>query len=214
MFSSLISPDCKSYLITDTITCKGSFLLYQFIQPKTILIGLAQNRNHYVTVGKKLGIQLEQIPDFNFIDLLNQLVNDSDISLDTILNQIKQSLSKLSKPTVIVDDVTPLLYFGLDVIKVITFLSELHHIVHDNGGLLVLLSHDDCPGDKDLVLLNNWISHQMETILVGFTEGVNGQLQVKRGSKSIEGKSVVEGLLLYYLTESGVNFFTRGSNNL
>ncbi|RHZ85668.1 hypothetical protein Glove_63g90 [Diversispora epigaea] len=77
-----IIPPKKSLLITDTLTSRGDFLIHHFIvnqikaNKHVILIGLAEIFNHYQSIARKLGVNLNlanQKGYFSFIDGLTSL---------------------------------------------------------------------------------------------------------------------------------------------
>jgi hypothetical protein len=74
----------------------------------------------------------------------------------------------------------------------------------------------DSPLDSDLVYLNKWVAFQSDVLIEcnrlesGYTESVDGQIQISKGPK-MASSSVVEGILLYKITENGPQYFSKGN---
>ncbi|CAI2169336.1 1412_t:CDS:2 [Funneliformis geosporum] len=82
-----LPPNKRSILITDTLSASGNFLIHHFIvnQVKSdkhvVLVGLSQIFNHYLTIGRKLGVNLTLATQkglLSFIDGLTSLYSQTD----------------------------------------------------------------------------------------------------------------------------------------
>ncbi|CAG8481307.1 6139_t:CDS:2 [Funneliformis mosseae] len=96
-------PSKRSILITDTLSASGNFLIHHFIvnQVKSdkhvVLVGLSQIFNHYLTIGRKLGVNLTlatQKGAFSFIDGLTSLYSQTD-------GFSKSTSTTITKPTAV-----------------------------------------------------------------------------------------------------------------
>ncbi|CAG8433848.1 9609_t:CDS:2 [Ambispora gerdemannii] len=102
-----IPPSGSSILIKDTIGAEGGFLIHHFLvnqlkaEKHAVLVSLAQTMQHYATIGRKLGINLQiaqQKGTFSYIDGLTHLYttapsssNDSTINPpSTISTNLRQ----------------------------------------------------------------------------------------------------------------------------
>ncbi|PKC74686.1 hypothetical protein RhiirA1_529390 [Rhizophagus irregularis] len=83
-----LPPNKKSILITDTLSASGNFLIHHFIvnqiksDKHVILVGFSQIFNHYLTIGRKLGVNLtlaNQKGLLSFIDGLTSLYSQTDL---------------------------------------------------------------------------------------------------------------------------------------
>ncbi|KAF0372994.1 elongator complex protein 6 [Gigaspora margarita] len=94
-FKNNLAPLKRSILITDTLLAQGNFLVHHFIvnqikaDKHVVLVGLSQNFNHYLNIGRKLGVNLtvsSQKGYFSFIDGLTSLtINSSTIASTSLL---------------------------------------------------------------------------------------------------------------------------------
>jgi hypothetical protein len=72
----------------------------------------------------------------------------------------------------------------------------------------------DSPNDSELQLLNQIMSYFANGILKctrldnGYTDGVDGQVVIQNGPRC---GTILPGLLLYSLKDTGAQFFTKGS---
>ncbi|GES76842.1 elongator complex protein 6 [Rhizophagus clarus] len=81
-----LPPNKKSILITDTLSASGNFLIHHFIvnqiksDKHVVLVGFSQTFNHYLTIGRKLGVNLtlaNQKGLLSFIDGLTSLYSQN-----------------------------------------------------------------------------------------------------------------------------------------
>jgi archaellum biogenesis ATPase FlaH len=132
-------------------------------------------------------------------------------SFEDILSKVKTAQDSI----IVLDNITPILFKGLPLVEVVEFVHSLAGICSKNSLKLVILTHNDSPDDIDLVNLNVMIGYYMDLILnvepleSGFTDGIDGQLRVIKGTNGNTG--IIEGLLLYRVHEAGVHWFTRGN---
>ncbi|KAJ3191443.1 hypothetical protein HK101_007696 [Irineochytrium annulatum] len=131
------------------------------------------------------------------------------------------------RPTVVVDDLTTLLYAGAPASEVVAFALALRRAVFTMGGTLVMLAHDDKTTgvDRDLALVVGELRAIMDCGLrvaglsSGHVEGVTGELFIKRGKRFEDGEEgsafgaaemPEQRRLLYHIAETGVRFFNPG----
>ncbi|CAG8782658.1 18918_t:CDS:2, partial [Racocetra persica] len=155
LFKNNLVPLKSSILITDTLSAQGNFLIHHFIvnqlkaDKHVVLVGLSQLFNHYLNIGKKLGVNLtsaSQKGHFSFIDGLTSLTPNSptasplptavltplsvtNCTKETLLNfynTIKTIItthhaSADSNVLLIFDDLSVLIYSGFKICDVLEF---------------------------------------------------------------------------------------------
>ncbi|CAG8465518.1 12698_t:CDS:2 [Dentiscutata erythropus] len=174
-FKNNLTPLKSSILITDTLSAQGNFLVHHFIvnqikaDKHVILVGLAQIFNHYLNIGRKLGVNLtvaSQKGQFSFIDGLTSLTINSSTSFPTsmitplsITNCTKETLlnfysvikkiitthhaSTNSNVLLIFDDLSVLVYSGFKVCDVLEFWGACRVLIEKYDGTLISLIHAD-----------------------------------------------------------------------
>ncbi|KAI8921788.1 hypothetical protein BC831DRAFT_475446 [Entophlyctis helioformis] len=133
------------------------------------------------------------------------------------------------KPCIVIDDLSMLLYAGMSPTQLVKLTMALCDLVIQRDGCLVVLAHDDCPDDQELVALNMWLARLSHVLLhvrpleSGVTDSVHGQLTVAIGpqsqwaaddSSSRSSRGVSAGTLLYRIADASVDWFALGSTRL
>ncbi|KAJ3037050.1 Elongator subunit elp6 [Rhizophlyctis rosea] len=228
--------------ITDELSADGSFLLHHFIgrqlkhddnSSQVFLVGLAQNQDHYLNVGKKLGYNLStstRAGRFQFYDVLSTSpsipshVINSAASQEYAKNVYRTIAEKLlsnrgadASCALIFDDISLLLYTGIAVKDVIWLVSACRSLATSLKGHLVVLSHADTTTQEDVeqTTLLRSLGHMADYLLEvrslesGVTHGVTGQLSLVRGPV-LDDPGFHPQLLHYSIGDSGVQFSAKG----
>ncbi|KAH6562241.1 hypothetical protein BASA50_001183 [Batrachochytrium salamandrivorans] len=240
----------RTFIITDTLDRSASFLLHQFVLrhlrlPNWVvrLVCISQLPAHYAAVQKKLGIHLTQHKNtFESIDVFSNL--DTLSSINTIdsssvasgltcendptvvlFRQISSTVRDQRHPCIVIDDVTMLLYAGWSVQQLVKLIMALSGFVVERSGCLVILTHDDCPDDLELVSFNSWIVRLANILILvrplksGYTDDVHGQLTVRLGPQSLwepvnaagQLHTIQEGEVLFRINDSSVDWLSKGT---
>ncbi|KAJ3321494.1 hypothetical protein HDV06_004163 [Boothiomyces sp. JEL0866] len=186
------------FLIRDTVTSNGSFLLFPFLtllQGPILFLGFSQDQEHYQQIQKKLGVNV----DYRFIGCME---------LTDILGIVQNNLEK----HLIIDDITPILFTS----DLKNSLILLKGIIEHLKGSFVVLTHQ-IKEDEELNSFNTWLQYQSNLVITcnpldsGYTDGVDGQLTVRVGPQKGSG---INGELLYKQSDSGTVYFAKGTANL
>ncbi|TPX72172.1 hypothetical protein SpCBS45565_g00617 [Spizellomyces sp. 'palustris'] len=209
-WSSTPSPSSSAHqssgrfvLITDVVRADGSFLLHHFIGRhlrieegtgwNVVLVGLAQAFNHYLLIGKKLGVTLasyERKGRFTFLDGLSNARTASgpfananaevapsiqqsakrypDVRnlFANILAAVSSNVQDGAKPCIVIDDLNMLLYSGVPLGDLLTCISSLNSYVAQHNGCLVVLVHNDTSsGDVRQAAMCKSLSHLADYVL-------------------------------------------------
>ncbi|KAI8591579.1 hypothetical protein BDZ88DRAFT_487486 [Geranomyces variabilis] len=163
-------------VVTDQVGAEGGFVLNHFIHRHlrleeqgwiVVLVGLAQTWEHYLAVGKKLGLNIalsQQKGRLVFLDALTHLatgtgpfaVNEGAtgapkaasplqglLASITTAYQACPSSSAAKKLCLVLDDISALQSCGLPTKDVLAFAAGCRELVHEENGCLVLLAHGD-----------------------------------------------------------------------
>ncbi|RIA88228.1 hypothetical protein C1645_775563 [Glomus cerebriforme] len=172
-----LPPNKKSILITDTLSASGNFLIHHFIvnqiksDKHVVLVGFSQIFNHYLIIGRKLGVNLtlaSQKGLFSFIDGLTSLYSQTDSKQTSVLTPNSLSDSPISKESLqnfykiikqiietrhssindsriclIFDDLSVLIYSGFNIKDILEFVKACRMMIEKYNGSLVMLIHAD-----------------------------------------------------------------------
>ncbi|KAI8998159.1 hypothetical protein BC832DRAFT_595214 [Gaertneriomyces semiglobifer] len=220
-------------LVTDELQSDGTFILQHFISRhlrspdqrcKVVLLGLAQTLANYIAIGKKLGLNLpasSQNGRFQFIDgssNLQEFAASPTAALKSLLVNLSSAVRpQETRPCVVIDDLSVLLYSGVPLNDIITFVATLRSQIEKEDGFLAVLVHADPSGNEDVEqrVLNTTLMHMTDYILhvqplkSGVTQGVDGQLTLARGPL-LDVAEFRSTLLHYKIGETGVQFYQRG----
>ncbi|KAJ3185547.1 Elongator subunit elp6 [Geranomyces variabilis] len=163
-------------VVSDQVGAEGGFVLNHFIHRHlrleeqgwiVVLVGLAQTWEHYLAVGKKLGLNIalsQQKGRLVFLDALTHLAtgtgpfahNEGATSATTAASPLQGLLASITaayqacssspaqkKLCLVVDDVSALQSCGLPTKDVLAFAAGCRELVYEENGCLVLLAHGD-----------------------------------------------------------------------
>ncbi|CAG8557448.1 11356_t:CDS:2 [Paraglomus occultum] len=209
-----------------------------------VLVGFNQTLSHYQAIGKKLGIDLSQEKSkslFSFIDGLTSFYCSNDTSqstADTDASSISQSSSPIednlrkfyvmvkevvaehpvgSAVSLVIDDLSTLLFAGIQVEAVLRFVKNCRLLIEKNGGSLTLLVHGDdiLMHDINYELFVKSLMYQSEYILStrglssGYSRDVSGDITIARGPRNND-TSYRTASWHYKTLDNNVQFFAKG----
>jgi len=129
----------KSILISDTIIADAAFLINHFLSKamknsdgNVALISFTSNYTQYESIQKKMGNNLKLYKDtekLNFINA-NLVFPNTEITLESIYKKIEELLSETSfeSTTIIIDDITHLLYIEYPINEILSFEYKCRNI--------------------------------------------------------------------------------------
>ncbi|TPX61927.1 hypothetical protein PhCBS80983_g00878 [Powellomyces hirtus] len=177
--SAPVSSERTVVVITDQVRAEGGFLLNHFIHRhlrmedagwNVVLVGVAQMWEHYLLVGKKLGMNLaayQQKGSLVFLDVLSNLgrrtgpfATDKDSSSNSPLRALFETIvisfhSGSSQPTkklcLVIDDISALQACGIPLRDIMAFFGSCRDLIQEVNGCLVVLAHGDAVGTTSSV---------------------------------------------------------------
>ncbi|CAI2171077.1 6958_t:CDS:2 [Funneliformis geosporum] len=240
-----LPPNKRSILITDTLSASGNFLIHHFIvnQVKSdkhvVLVGLSQIFNHYLTIGRKLGVNLTLATQkglLSFIDGLTSLYSQTDgfskststtitiptavltctassISNSQTSKEILQNFYKVIKQTIVA---------RFNVRDILEFVKACRMLIEKYNGSLIILIHADedvspssFDDELDQEIFLKLLIYQSEYLLSvrglgsGFSRDVSGEITMARGPKN-QDKWFRPSTLHYKVLDNNVQFFAKG----
>ncbi|KAI9206385.1 uncharacterized protein BJ171DRAFT_29467 [Polychytrium aggregatum] len=205
-----------------------------------VFVGLSQIFNHYLLIGRKLGINLAALKEssrLRYIDALSQLHSreSPDLNADIPLDKICEALYRIiessittiesnpatrsTTPCIFVDDLSVLQFLGVPERTLVGFVQACKRLMQEKRGLLAILCH----GDPSLGSpLSSQIQHLADATLEvrglesGHSQGVHGQISPIRSpfwitSALDSGRPFPQPHAVHYkLMDSGVQFFAKG----
>ncbi|SCV69771.1 BQ2448_1165 [Microbotryum intermedium] len=216
-------------LITDTLQSPGLFIETHLIhralrdQRSVLLLGLSQGLNHYSSILRKNGIQLnneQRQGRFAFVDGGRHDNNN----LVEILDATREAIQRLGPtPLVLVDELSCPLWAGNSSGQVSTWFMALRALVSGAQGSLVVLLHADdthtSSPNEDLHLFRR-VLQQSDLWLqtTSLSSQTRGELSIHRGPALIEDYGIIQRsgptAWHYKLDESGATFSLKGLGTL
>jgi hypothetical protein len=117
----------------------------------------------------------------------------------------------------ILDDISVLLYNGYDIVQTSAFILQLKALVESVQGTLLTVMHadeetfEDVEGDNFIknILYGSNLILQVQPLNSGLARDVHGQLDIVRGSKSINSALLPQSMH-YKILDNNVHFFAKG----
>jgi len=142
-------------------------------------------------------------------------------NLRPIYDRVQASMSKSNNPMLVVlDDITILEWIGFPLIDVIRFSRTLRALCHKYNATLLIRHHLVTPGDPDDLyrhLLQISTYHmEVQPLASGRSGTVTGEISLHLGMSGRSNRAATliprNNSLQYRLTESGPDFFERGTS--
>ncbi|ORX82297.1 hypothetical protein BCR32DRAFT_267735 [Anaeromyces robustus] len=195
----------KSILITDTVFADASFLINHYLsksiknkEENILLMSFTNNFIQYESIQKKMGNNLKIYKDtekLNFIDA-NLISPSGDVNLKILFQKIEELLkeSSFESTTIILDDITHLLYIEYPLNEILDFEYKCRKICNMYNCDIIVRIHKDIGDDNDIdpISINhsqllNYLMNSYEYIIEtnelesGYTDDIQGQLSFARG---------------------------------
>lgn len=196
----------KSILISDTIIADAAFLINHFLSKamknsdgNVALISFTSNYTQYESIQKKMGNNLKLYKDtekLNFVNA-NLVFPNTEITLESIYKKIEELLSETSfeSTTIIIDDITHLLYIEYPINEILSFEYKCRNICNKYNCDFIVRIHKDIGNDSDTDPISikhsqllNYLTNSYEYIIEtnelesGYTDDIQGQLSFARGA--------------------------------
>ncbi|KAM0748712.1 hypothetical protein T439DRAFT_382491 [Meredithblackwellia eburnea MCA 4105] len=233
-------------LITDTLESEATMLLTTAIttnirktQPAstTLLLALAHPFNHYASILKKNaspnGLQLQNEKEkgsFSFLEI-DPTASDKQQLLDSIFRATLDFLAASAKPDstaapspplVILDDVSALLWSGIDALRLARFVGTLRGLCSEYQSSLIILQHGDdlaaLDNSEDNVLFRRLLQRADVWLnTASLSSQTRGELSIHRGpalvlpiDKFDVGERHAATAVQYKLEDQGPAWFNKG----
>lgn len=128
--------------------------------------------------------------------------------MEDLYNAMIESSKSSSRPCIILDCLSFLLYNGYSLKSIVMLVTKLAHYIIAAQGTLIVFAHNDSADDKDQLMMCDWLRYEAHSVInvaplaSGVSEGISGQMEISVNKK--------KSLLLYKQHDTGVSIFARG----
>jgi len=138
-----------------------------------------------------------------------------------LFNLLEEGLRTMTRPLLIIDDLSIVEWVGFAVSEVHRFLRALFYLMRTNEGSLLIRYHSlvlEDPSELQLILLVHCDLHvEVLSLSSGRSTAVSGEIAVHPGpnrepDSEEKGWRSRQKALQYRLSEYGVTFFERGTS--
>ncbi|KAJ9089455.1 Elongator subunit elp6, variant 3 [Entomophthora muscae] len=172
-------------------------------------------------------ISKENIPEPYYITILNFLYKSIIEALNAIDTDKSEKINSLG--SVMIDDISVLLFYGCPSSLVMKFIFWLKRQIYQRNGCLIVLSHGDQPfeEDKECSSLTHSLLHSCEAwfrvsaLPSGLSQDVHGQVTIHSGPQwPLNNKfddipvqfTTSLPTLHYQLRDNNITFFPKGTS--
>ncbi|KAL1488951.1 hypothetical protein ABEB36_014735 [Hypothenemus hampei] len=192
-----------------------SYILKSLVQENKNIcfVTLHNNLEHYQSVGKKLGYNLECVNNDNFtlINPLENLIETlTEASLDSIFDSIQNEIRNFRKSNdrpiyVVIDDLSHFIDLGLDITEIIRFINDCVNLTSDPNTFFVINSH--VSSQKDLILAHSvqYVCNlfiNVSALKTGKSSDISGVIKIQKQDE--------ENVYHYKVFDRGVKTFFPG----
>jgi len=238
MFSPFDLPEGITLLITDALSAPANFLLHRTLAAhlkkdrkdvvKCVVLSVSKDITRWKAIAAKSNFNLQHCLDsgsVEFVDVLAHVQPQPSLdgpNLRPIYDRVQACMSKSKDKSmlVILDDITLLEWIGFPLIDIIHFSRALRALCQKFNATLLIRHHLVNPGDPDDLyrhLLQICTYHmEVQPLASGRSGTVTGEISLHLG---VSGKPDRVATLIprsnslqYRLTESGPDFFERGTS--
>jgi len=232
IFSPFSLPEGITLLVTDALSAPANFLLHRTLaaymkdrnDAKCVILSVSEDMTRWKALAAKSNFNLQDHLDsgsVEFIDVLAQVQPTSEgPNLRPIYDRVQACIINSNDSVlVILDDITILEWIGFPLIDIIRFSRALRALCQKLNVTLLIRHHLVTPGDPDDLyrhLLQICTYHmEVQPLASGRSGTVSGQVSLHLGVSAKPNRVTLiprRNALQYRLTESGLDFFERGTS--
>ncbi|KAF8240221.1 hypothetical protein L208DRAFT_1449553 [Tricholoma matsutake] len=237
MLSPFDLPEGILILITDELLSPADFLLHRSLishiksskNSKSVILSVSEGIARWKAIAAKSNVNLDQhlsSGSLDFVDVLShvQLPEPSDDpakpTLRPLFDHVVAKIGSDSTSTLIIlDDITSLQWIGFSSFDIARFTRALRALCLRVNATLIIRHHNVTPGEPDDLfrhLLQLCAYHMdVRSLSSGRSGSISGEVALHPGlGTPPSGVKLIprSSALQYRLTDSGVNFFERGTS--